>query len=389
MKQRGARGAERAGAGVLAASSVACAACALAAAPAGCSSSDPSAPSPSSEAGEPVARADGSLTEWIPEPALTTPRANHCSVVANGFVVVLGGNYKPAGAKDFVTLDDVLVAKIQPDGSLGAWQAAGETPGPVSSCTAAADGKDIYLVDGIFDDDSLGGKVRRATLGDDGSLGAWQDLGALPDGVRVFYSTATVDHGVLRAFLARLPDDGDAISLVSAPIAPGEGGALGAWQETKWSAGFRGQPQYAYATTDEGSFVYALGGYAGADRDNAVLAEGAGAAIDASGAPGAAFAVPALPKPTAFGKAMAVDDWIFVTGGKDAVFGDGRADVFAAHVEAGGALGAFTAVAALPEGRTSHALALSGEWLYLTGGGYDAGGLDTVFAARVRSPPAE
>jgi hypothetical protein len=321
-------------------------------------------------------RATGEVAEWQTLEPMPTPRANHCSVAANGYLVVIGGNEKPTGQTSFVDLDDVLVSKIAADGSLGAWKVAGHTPGTLNSCTAAADGKDIFLVDAIFTNDTIGKVVRRATLSDDGDLGAWQDVGALPDGVRVLYSVASVSNGALRAFRAKLPDEGDAVSLLRTPVdAP-------AWQESSVLAGFRGHPQYAM--TD--SFAYALGGYSGGD--NTVLADGAGAALDPSGATAGAVTVAPMPKPTSFGQAVVVDDWMFVVGGKDAVFGTaGRADVFAAHVAPDGSIASWSTTAPLPQGRTSHSLARSGDFLYVTGGGYDAGGLGTVFGARVRFSP--
>jgi hypothetical protein len=340
----------------------------------GCSSSS-SLPSSAGAPVAPVSHATGALSGWLPLTDMTTPRANHCSVALGDWLVVIGGNYKPAGKKDFVNNDDVLVAKIAADGTIGDWHVAGTTPSPVNSCTAAADGNDLYLVDGIFDDQTAGGKVRRATLDEHGALSAWTEVGSLPDGVRVLYSSATVEGGELRAFTAKLPDSGDSVSMLRAPLTQLDG-----WEQSDWLKGFRGHPQYAFAR----SFVYALGGYGGGD--NGVFADGAAARLDASGAPGQSFPVAKLPKPTAFGQAIAVDDWIFVVGGKDDIFqGKGRADVFAAHVADDGTLGDFTTVASLPQGRTSHAVALHGDFLYVTGGGYDAGGLATVFAARVRT----
>ena len=335
-------------------------------------------------------RATGQLASWTTSAPLPTPRANHCSVVANGFLVVIGGNYMPAGKTSFVSIADVHVARIAADGSLGAFKVAGKTPSPVNSCTAASDGKDVYLVDGIFDDMTSGGKVRRATLSDDGDLGAWDTLGALPSGVDILYSTARVSSGRLDAFYAELPASGDGIALAGASI---DGATVGAWQHTTWLTGFRGHPQYAFATVDAslgaaaGSYVYALGGYVSGDAGNDVVADGAGAVLDGTGAPGKSFSVTPLPKPRSFGQAVAVDDWLFVIGGKESVFGaSGSADVVASKIGAGGALGAWSPVASLPAGRTSHSLAASGDYLYVTGGGFDAGGLDTVFVARVRYP---
>jgi hypothetical protein len=345
------------------------------------------APAPAPVAPQKVTGA--TLDAWQTQAPMPTARANHCSVVANGYLVVIGGNYKPKDT--FVNLDDVLAAKIGADGALGAWTKVGTTPSPVNSCTAATDGTNVYLVDGIFDSDDPANpqphKVRRAALDTNGVLSPWAEIGALPDGVRVLYSSAAANDGALRVFHSRLPDDGDAISLVRAPIAPG-GSALGTWSEDKWLTGFRGHPQYVFADLGTAAFVYTLGGYGGADKGNAVLADGAGAALDASGAPGKSFGVTSLPKPTSFGQAIAVQDWVFVVGGKDSVMtGTGHPDVFAAHIAADGTLGAWSSLAALPQGRTSHAIALSRgttDYLYVTGGGYDAGGLATVFSARVR-----
>jgi hypothetical protein len=346
------------------------------------SSSGAAAPPPP----PPASVANGTIDGWQTQGALPTPRGNHCSVAVNGWLVVIGGNYEPKGATMFEDLDDVIVAKASDDGTLGPWTLAGHTPSKVNSCTVTAWKNDIYLVDGIFESDAPDATtfaMRKATLADDGTLGAWSQIGTLSDSERVLYSSATVSKdGVLAAFHAKLPMAGDAISLAVGAI--GAGGAMQI-ADVDWLKGFRGHPQYAFA---DSGFAYALGGYGG-DAANTFLASGSGVALGADMRPsGAAFDATALPKATAFGQAIAVDDWVFVIGGKDAVFGaNGRADVFAAHIDATGALGAWTTLASLPQGRTSHSVAVSGDWLYVTGGGYDKGGLDTVFSARVRFAP--
>jgi hypothetical protein len=119
-----------------------------------------------------------------------------------------------------------------------------------------------------------------------------------------------------------------------------------------------------------------------------VRADGAGARLDASGAPSGGVTVAPLPKPVSFGQAAIVDGFVFVVGGKPSVFGaNGSADVFSATIGDDGSIAAWSTSSALPQGRTSHSLAQAGDFLYVTGGGYDAGGLDTVFAARVRFAP--
>lgn len=336
----------------------------------GCSSSTSAveeSPAPPPDA------ANGTLEAWQSLGAMPTPRANHCAVFANGYLVVIGGNYKPDGATAFQNLDSVHVAKVAADGSLGAWQLAGKTPSPVNSCTAAADGNDIVLVDGIYDDDTLGGTARRATLSSDGVLGDWQDLGTIPQ--RVLYSTASIANGVLRAAYARLQNDGDGIAVLQAPL--GAAG-FGEWQDTKWLSGFRGHPQYAFSD----SVAYAIGGYSSSDDSNTVMQDAEATSLPAAQG---SFTVTALPKPTAFGQAAVVDKFLFVVGGKNGVLsGSGQPDVVVSPIAADGSLGAWTTLTPLPEGRTSLALTLAGDFLYATGGGFDAGGLATVYGARVR-----
>jgi hypothetical protein len=333
----------------------------------------------------PAARATGALGDVQVLAPMPTPRGNHCTVATTKYLVVIGGNYKPKGASAFVSTDEVHAARFEADGSLGPWQLAGRTRGPVSSCTAAADGDDVWLLDGIFDDETTKAGVRRATIGDDGKLSPWEDAGALPAGVRIPYSSATVKSGVLRAFQVRLPDAGDDVSILRASL---QGGSLTGFATSTVAKGFRGHPQYAFVTLPDGDAAYSLGGYDSTKNGNAVVADGAGGRLDASGALTKTLAVASLPKPTAFGQAVGVDDWVFVVGGKDQVLtGAGRPDVVAAQVASDGTIGAWRSVGALPQGRTAHRVVVHGDFMYVTGGGYDAGGLDTVFAARVRFPP--
>jgi hypothetical protein len=321
-------------------------------------------------------RADGTLTDWQTLGPMPEKRANHCAVAAGGYLVVLGGNQATAGG-GFQSLATVQAAPLEPDGTLGPWQLAGKTPSAVSECTATSDGSRIYLVDGIYDGATDGGKVWSADLDEHGRLGPWTALGPLPPGTRVLYSTAWVLGGALYAMDSKLPEEGDVTLTLRASLQ----GGLGPFVESDWLPGFRGHPEYAFAR----GFVYVLGGYVAADAGDVVIAEVQGAPLSQDGTVGAPETAEALPAPTAFGTVTVVDNYLFLVGGKSAIFAaDGSALVASTEVEASGALGGFTAQAALPEGRTSHATVLAGDFLYVTGGGYDGPGLDTVYAARVR-----
>jgi hypothetical protein len=326
----------------------------------------------------PPGRANGTVSPWQTLPPMPVLRANHCSVVASGYLVVIGGNFAAEGG--FQNSDAIDAAQLNADGTLGPWTQAGTTPSPVNSCTAASAGNTIYLVDGIYDDPTKGGQVWSADLSGAGVLAAWSSLGPLPAGDDVLYAEAWIDGGVLYAMDAKLPGStpGDVIATLRARVA----GGLGAWSEDDWLPGFRGHPEYAFT----GAYVYTLGGYT-SDADSGALtmiADVKGAPLGAGGAVGSPFTALSLGKPTGFGRAVAVDDYLFVVGGKGDPFGSGQPDVVSAHVHADGTLDAWGPQTPLPEGRTDQAMSLGGDYLYVTGGGFNGPGLDTVYAARVR-----
>lgn len=335
---------------------------------AACSSNSPNAPPP--------AVANGTLGAWRTLSPMPEPRANHCSVTASGFLVVIGGNYAAGDGGPFVSLDRVDVAKLDADGTLGAWQLAGKTPSAVSDCTAAASGNTVYLVDGIFGDSADEARVWSATLSSSGKLGAWQALGALPAGERVIHSEAWVSSGTLFAMVSKLPGEGDVTATIRASVAHG----LGAWSESDWLPGFRGRPEYAFT----GKYVYTLGGYESGDAGNVTVADVSGAPVAQNGSVGKPFSTTPLPAPTTFGRVEAVDDYLFLIGGKPDIYAPGVARVASARVAADGQLGAWTTEPSLPEPRTNEAAVVAGNYLYVTGGGSTGPGLDSVFVARVR-----
>jgi hypothetical protein len=127
-----------------------------------------------------------------------------------------------------------------------------------------------------------------------------------------------------------------------------------------------------------------MGGYLSDDAGNPVVTAVHGAPVASSGEVGASFATTPLPSDVTFGNGVAVDDWLFVVGGKTDLYNSGLPGTLSARVAADGTVGTWKPQASLPEGRTDMALTLAGDFLYLTGGGYMGPGVATVFAARVR-----
>jgi hypothetical protein len=314
------------------------------------------------------------------------PRANFCAVATNGFLVVIGGNYsKDPTAQDptFTNLDEIDTAKINADGSLGQWIVAGKTPSPVNSCTAAALRDGIFLLDGIYDDQTVGGKLYAAQIDSSGKISTFSALGSVPASADLYASTAWFDGpdggetlSVLNSYLGddTSADAGALTILRAAPQAPIN------WNETPFLPRFRGHPELAAAH----GFAYALGGYAGGDDDAG--ADFAQQAFGTSyGANASSFATTPLPKATMFGDAVAVDGYLFVVGGRDSTFGnDPRADVMSAPIASDGTLGAWSSQTALPAPRTNERVVAYGDYVYVIGGGNTGPGLDSVYSAQIR-----
>ncbi|HEU0030787.1 MAG TPA: hypothetical protein VFQ53_09140 [Kofleriaceae bacterium] len=319
--------------------------------------------------------ATGALDAWQMQAALPVARANHCATAIGDWVLVIGGNFKQGDT--FVKTDQIHAAQLQPDGTLGAWQLAGTTPSPVTECTATSDGTTLYILDGLYDRDADARQIYAAALDDTGHLAPLASIGSLPQ--IAISSEATVHDAELVLMDSVLPADGDqTVALRRAVDAP-------AWTTDDWGIGFRAQAEYAF--TD--GFAYTLGGYKG-DEGNPVTDEVFFTTFAADGSLGNTRPTTKLPAPVAFGEAVAVDDYVFVAGGRAQVFGGAATtSVYAAHVEADGSLAPWTTLAPLPMARTNHELVVVGDYLVIAGGAGAAGGDTTVLTARVRfEPPA-
>jgi len=322
----------------------------------------------------PAARANGTVGAWQTLAPMPNARANFCATVVGSFVVVVGGNFPDEGG--FTKLDAIHVARFHDDGSLDAWQLAGHAPSPVTECTAAGVGDSLYVLDGIYDDTSDEGQSFVATLSDQGALSAFTNVGALPSGIDLFDDIAFATTTTLVAPTSELTGTCD---LLGAPIATSL-----AWTDVVFASEFRGRPQWATATSNGATFVYALGGYSDADSGNTVLATGLGARVNDDGSAGASFSVTPLPTPTTFGTAAWADDFVFVIGGRDGVFsGTPLASVLSAQSSQDGTLSSWSAQPPLPDGRTNVCAVVAGNFLYVLGGAA-AAATDTVYAAQVR-----
>ncbi len=318
--------------------------------------------------------ANGTVGPWQTLSPLPTPRANFCATVVGPYVVAIGGNYPADGS--FTKVDDILVARFHDDGSLDPWTVAGHAPSPVTECTAAGNGNVLYLVDGIYDDTSKQGHLFSGAIQPDGTVTLAEIAGTFPAGVDFFDDLAFTSTDRLFVTTSKLTGS---CALDSVPL-----GVTPAWSDHDFFSEFRGRPQWATASAGGNTFVYVLGGYSDADAGNVVLTTGAGAQVAADGSVGASSPTTPLPLPTTFGMAASADDFVFVLGGRDQIFGGTpRTDVISAQAAQDGALGAWTTQAPLPSGRSNAAVVVAGNFLYVLGGA-GTSATDTVYAAQVR-----
>lgn len=321
-------------------------------------------------AASPQPLATGELGDWSSGPALPVARANHCAVAIGDWVLVIGGNR--ADGSGFASTDEIDAAQIDSDGTLSSWHVAGHLPSPASEPTCTTSGRTLYVIDGLYDVDTDRGQIFTAALDSGGMLSPLVSLGHLPDGVVAINSGAHVSGNTLVLTHAELPDTGDTLLTLHTPL------PTLSWSMDDWQIGFHASYESAFTATH----AYVLGGYH--DPSVGALTDTYAGALSAGALTSVTPSSP-LPAPVAFGSAVAVDDWLFITGGRAQVFGaPGTTTVYAAPLAADGTIGPWRATAALPMQRTNHATVLAGNFLVLAGGAANGPGDTNVLVTRAR-----
>lgn len=124
--------------------------------------------------------ADGVLSDWVEERAFPLPRTHHASFAFGNRLYLSGGFDAVDFTSDPSHHRDVLTATVDPaTGALGEWTTL-PLPWDLSTHSAGVMDGYVYLVGGFDGALNLLGRVRRAKLNDDGTLGAFEELTPLP-----------------------------------------------------------------------------------------------------------------------------------------------------------------------------------------------------------------
>jgi hypothetical protein len=295
--------------------------------------------------------ADGTLGAFTATTALASTRHFHASVAYNGYLYVTGGR----GSSN---LNDVQVAPFNADGTLGAFTTT--TPFPVSRfqhATVAYNGF-LYVMGGTDYTSYLSG-VWFAPINPNGTLGNFTSTNTFTTGRAGL--TAVAVNGALYVGGGM---NSTSVAMSDVQVAPlYANGSLGTFTATTSMTSAR----FAHTSVASNGSLYFVGGSNSAGYLNDVLV----APLTASGAAGAlgtfasALTTPTAPALIDF-TAVAYEGYLYVAGGSSGGVRTGA--VQAAPFNADGTLGTFGAAVYLPNARSGHGSAAYNGFLYVIGG---------------------
>lgn len=273
--------------------------------------------------------------------------------------------------------DESWMASVGADGSLGAWTEIAPIPDAVGGHTVALVGNRVYVVGGR--DRTLANlpDVYVGQIGDDGTIASWEGVRTLPGGR--FHSAAVVNGRWI--YVVGGIEDADAIdTILRAELL--DDGSLGPWE----TAGKLPAPRSHHAAVAHDGSLYVLGGLdgdpmRGTDTSHADVWR---AKLGDDGSIGAWETLESLPNRLSATAAVAVGGSLFAVGGIE-----GRAyyseHVRRAEIRADGTLGPWTQAGDLPIGRAHvHQLPLVGDRLFSLGGSTSGGSTDIVVTGTLR-----
>ncbi|MBI5524829.1 MAG: hypothetical protein HY897_00695 [Deltaproteobacteria bacterium] len=193
----------------------------------------------------PIYEADCSIGGWSPAQQLPVPLAYHAAAAYNGRIYALGGFGGGFSAKVYYSTANV-------DGSLSAWNEATDLPTSVSDLEAAAHGGFLYAIGGENGSNPRD-DVLYARLNADGSIGAWTQTTKLD---KPKYAMASVLYNGFVYLFGGTGSSGPLADVVSAPL--NTDGSVGEWNPV----GSLASAEQRLAGAAHNGSVYLTGGLA-------------------------------------------------------------------------------------------------------------------------------
>jgi len=298
----------------------------------------------------------GTLGEWERLPSLPRDLFYFSAVTAKGHLFIVGGNSTDGGYQR-----RVYSALIQDDGLLGHWVELTDLPQALECHAAVVANGYLFALGGYNFDGGIQRSVFSAPINDDGTLGAWTVLPALPEPLMM--SSAVSAHGYIYLLGGRTAEDPPVVSDTIYRAAVNANGTLGDWEKLPVTLPRPSQHHAAVAACDS---IYLTGGNDEMFERNAVYQ----AEMRADGSLGAWSPAAPLPRALSHHAAAALPGGILVTGGwhnSDPVMA-AQERVYWAPFGSNCALGEWTELAPLPYRMEEHELAATARYVYNLGG---------------------
>ena len=315
----------------------------------------------------------GWVEGWQEVTPFSHPRRALAATVANGYLYVLGG---VDSQNRYVR--PVEFAQILADGRLGPWKETSALLKGRFYLAAASDDGYLYALGGgggsLGDDNVPLASVERAKINPDGSLQAWQQHSYLTTPRRGLKATV-IDHRLyaIGGYNGQFLKSTEFIALK-----PGEQPAQ--WQLATELAQV---DRYIHAAATLGRRIFLLGGHVQKDGPMSYGdVESTMVKDDGQLAPWQ-IATTRLRTPRFIASAFAVDDYLYIVGGHNGV--RRLASVEMARTNHNGEVTAWTAQPSLNHKRSASAAAISGHFAYIVGGMDDQGVLNSVEMTQVGS----
>lgn len=244
---------------------------------------------------------DGSLGAWQQGSMLHEERGFTEAVVSGDYIYVVGGGNGPNGQH---LLRSVERAKINPDGSLGPWiQEAHATVLPRRCTKLALMGNRIYSFGGFGG--ALLDSVEFSEIGSDGAIGEWH-LASEPMTLPRYVNTVKAINGA--AYVIGGHDEVKGVGITDVEwTRPGKDGDMVGWKATSPMRVGR----YGLSSIAIGNKLFALGGITGLEY----LKSTEVAQVTASGELGPWKDTTPLTTPRATFSVVKNDHWIYIIGG--------------------------------------------------------------------------
>ena len=294
---------------------------------------------------------------------------SHSSIVANGYVYVIGGTGGPAQSA-------VYYSKLNSDGSIGAWlTSVSALPVGTTGHSSVASNGYVYVIGGS-DGVDVQAAVYYAKLNSDGSVDAWQTSpNALPAG-RYLSSVVSTDGYV---YVTGGYDTNNQSTVYFANL--NSDGSTGTWT-TNINA--LPEARSSHSSIASNGYIYVLGGV---DESNIAQSSVFYAKINSGSIPSPATSVWSmsandLPATRWSHSSVANNGYVYVLGGIDG--GSTQLTVYYAKLGKNGSVGEWmTSANALPAERRYLSSAVSGDYIYVLGGADATSALSSVFYAKL------